>query len=44
MSLITPELFSEVADGVTCNGLGDCVSFLREPDALCVLRRYVAPD
>ncbi len=33
MSLITPELFSEVADGVTGNGLGDCVSLLREPDA-----------
>jgi hypothetical protein len=26
-------LFSEVADGVTCNGYGDCVSLLREPDA-----------
>ncbi len=34
MSLITPELFSEVADGVTGNGLGDCVSLLREPDAV----------
>ena len=33
MSLITPMLFSEVAGGVTCNGLGDCVSLLREPDA-----------
>ena len=33
MSLTTPKLFSEVADGVTCNGLGDCVSLLREPDA-----------
>jgi hypothetical protein len=33
MSLITPQLFSEVADDVTCNGLGDCVSLLREPDA-----------
>ena len=33
MSLITPKLFSEVADGVTCNGFGDCVSLLREPDA-----------
>src|SRR5260370_24100188 len=33
MSLITPELFPEVADSVTCNGLGDCVSLLREPDA-----------
>jgi len=33
MSLITPTLFSEVAGGVTCNGLGDCVSLLREPDA-----------
>jgi len=31
MSLITPRLFSEVAVGVTCNGLGDCVSLLREP-------------
>jgi hypothetical protein len=26
-------LFSEVADSVTCNGSGDCVSLLREPDA-----------
>jgi hypothetical protein len=25
-------LFSEVADGVTCNDYGDCVSLLREPD------------
>jgi hypothetical protein len=33
MILITPQLFSEVADGVTGNGLGDCVSLLREPDA-----------
>jgi hypothetical protein len=33
ISLTTPELFSEVADGVTCNGLGDCVSLLREPEA-----------
>jgi hypothetical protein len=33
MSLRTPELFSEVADRVTCNGYGDCVSLLREPDA-----------
>jgi len=33
MSLITPQLFSEVADGVTCNGLGDCVSILREAEA-----------
>jgi len=33
ISLTTPQLFSEVADGVTCNGLGDCVSLLREPDA-----------
>jgi hypothetical protein len=32
-SLATPALFSEVADGVTCNGYGDCVSLLREPDA-----------
>ena len=32
MSLITPRLFSGVADGVTCNGK-DCVSLLREPDA-----------
>ena len=31
--LVTPELFSEVAVGVTCNGYGDCVSLLREPDA-----------
>jgi hypothetical protein len=34
MSLTTPALFSEVADGVTCNGYGDCVSLLREPDAV----------
>ena len=27
MSLRTPQSFSEVADGVTCNGDGDCVSF-----------------
>ncbi len=33
MSLITPKLFPEVADGVTCNCLGDWVSLLREPDA-----------
>jgi len=33
ISLVTPDLFSEVADSVTCNGLGDCVSLLREPDA-----------
>ena len=33
ISLAAPELFSEVADGVTCNGYGDCVSLLREPDA-----------
>jgi hypothetical protein len=33
MSLTTPELFPEVADGVTCNGLGDCVCLLREPEA-----------
>ena len=33
ISLVTPEWFPEVADGVTCNGLGDCVSLLREPDA-----------
>ena len=32
-SLQTPKLFSRVAGGVTCNGLGDCVSLLREPDA-----------
>ena len=37
MSLITPKLFSEVADSVTCNGLGDCVSLLREPDAAYLL-------
>jgi hypothetical protein len=29
----SPSCFSEVADGVTCNGYGDCVSLLREPDA-----------
>jgi hypothetical protein len=33
ISLTTPELFSEVADGVTGKGLGDCVSLLREPEA-----------
>jgi hypothetical protein len=33
MSLTTPELFSKVADGVTGNGYGDCLSLLREPDA-----------
>jgi hypothetical protein len=32
-SLATPELFSEVAEGVTGNGYGDGVSLLREPDA-----------
>jgi hypothetical protein len=43
MSLTTPKLFPEVAEGVTCNGYGDCVSLLREPDALCGLPSYVAP-
>jgi hypothetical protein len=33
ISLAAPDLFSEVADSVTCNGLDDCVSLLREPDA-----------
>ena len=33
ISLAAPELFSEVADGVTGDGYGDCVSLLREPDA-----------
>ena len=33
ISLAAPDLFSEVADSVTCNGYGDCVSLLREPDA-----------
>jgi hypothetical protein len=33
MSLRTPMLFSEVADGVTGNSSGDCLSLLREPDA-----------
>jgi hypothetical protein len=33
ISLRTPVLFSEVADSVTGNGYGDCVSLLREPDA-----------
>jgi hypothetical protein len=37
-------LFSEVADGVTCNGLGDCVSLLREPDAECGQLKYVADN
>ena len=34
MSLITPKLFSRVAGGVACNGVSDCVSLLREPDAV----------
>jgi hypothetical protein len=33
LSLATPELFPEAADGVTGNRYGDCVSLLREPDA-----------
>ena len=33
ISLVTPEFFPGVADGVTGNGYGDCVSLLREPDA-----------
>ena len=33
MSLQAPDCFPEVADGVTCNDYGDCVSLLREPDA-----------
>ena len=33
MSLKIPKLFSRVVGGVTCNGYGDCVSLLREPDA-----------
>ena len=33
VSLTTPAFFPEVADGVTGNGYGDCVSLLREPDA-----------
>jgi hypothetical protein len=32
MSLITPRLFSEVADCVTCNSCRHCVSLLPEPD------------
>jgi hypothetical protein len=40
MSLTTPKLFSEVADGVTCNSLGDCVSLLREPDAVNLHVRF----
>ena len=40
MSLTTPTLFSEVADSVTCNGLGDCVSLLREPDAVNLHVRF----
>ena len=27
------QMFSRVAGGVTCNGVSDCVSLLREPDA-----------
>jgi hypothetical protein len=33
MSLKAPDGYPEVADGVTDNGYGDCVSLLREPDA-----------
>jgi len=33
MRLRTPELFSEVADRVTCHGYGEGVSLLREPDS-----------
>ena len=33
MSLTTPDLILEVADSVTGDGYGDCVSLLREPDA-----------
>ena len=33
MNLITPQLFSEVADDVTCNSYSHCVSLLREPHA-----------
>jgi hypothetical protein len=33
ISLTTPKLFSEVADGVTSKGFGDCMSLLREPEA-----------
>ncbi|HEY6267472.1 MAG TPA: hypothetical protein VIX11_04185 [Candidatus Acidoferrum sp.] len=40
MSLTTPTLFSEVADGVTGNGYGDCVSLLREPDAVNLHVRF----
>jgi hypothetical protein len=40
MSLTTPMLFSEVADSVTCNGFGDCVSLLREPDAVNLHVRF----
>ncbi|MFI5176769.1 MAG: hypothetical protein ACHQKY_18060 [Terriglobia bacterium] len=40
MSLITPTLFSEVADSVTCNRYGDCVSLLREPDAVNLHVRF----
>jgi|HubBroStandDraft_6_1064221.scaffolds.fasta_scaffold1658389_2 hypothetical protein len=32
MSLITPRLFSGVADCVTCNSYRHCVSLLPEPD------------
>jgi hypothetical protein len=33
MSLTTPDVFSEVAGSVTCNGYSYCVRLLREPDA-----------
>jgi len=44
MSLTTPTLFSEVADSVTGNGFGDCVSLLREPDAVNLHIRFDERD
>ncbi len=40
MSLTSPKLLSEVADGVACNGPGDCMSLLREPDAVDLHVRF----
>jgi hypothetical protein len=36
----TELLTEEVADSVTCNRYGDCVSLLREPDALDLHVRF----
>ena len=34
MSLITPNSFQKSQAAFTCDGFGDCVSLLREPDAV----------